>query len=50
MKRAATKASTLLLWLFAVALFAQTSTSVPVDTKASILKWTGHAQVGGYAP
>lgn len=42
-----------LLFTLAVPLLsahAQKVTTIPADTKASVLKWTGHAEVGTYAP
>ena len=38
------------LLLAPVALVAQVRQSLPLDQKASSLKWTGHAEVGTYAP
>lgn len=40
----------LLLMLSAASVFAQGKVSRPIDPKASTLKWTGHAEVGTYAP
>ena len=38
------------LLLVPVALVAQVRQSLPIDQKASSLTWTGHAEVGTYAP
>ncbi len=41
-----------LLFLLAASLpqLAQAQTVYPIDTKTSVLKWTGHAEVGTYSP
>jgi polyisoprenoid-binding protein YceI len=41
----------LLIVLFAfLPQLAQAQAAYPIDTKTSVLKWTGHAEVGTYAP
>ena len=44
------KAMVLLLGLLSIPVLAQHKVTLPVDTKASSMKWTGHAEVGPYAP
>lgn len=40
----------MLLLLMGTVALAAAENIVPLDTKASVLKWTGHAEVGTYAP
>ncbi len=40
----------LLLLLAPISIVAQVRQSIPIDQKASSLAWTGHAEVGPYAP
>ena len=49
-QRAKFPALLLMLAMPLLAAHAQKETTLPSDAKASVLKWTGHAEVGTYAP